>query len=71
MKRGENNSFFSKTFDHRNLSTRRIMHLFMQDDQIGPKIVGIAPADVARLAPPTITKIVINNLVCQLGLHLL
>jgi hypothetical protein len=26
---------------------------------------------VARLAPPTITKIVINNLVCQLGLHLL
>jgi hypothetical protein len=28
----------------------------MQDDQIGPKIVGLAPADTARLPPSTITK---------------
>jgi hypothetical protein len=42
----------------------------MQDDQIGPKIVGLAPADVARLPTSKITKkIVGSNLVCQLGLH--
>jgi hypothetical protein len=48
------------------------MHLCMQDDQIGPKIVGFATANMARL-PPSITKkkIIVNNLVCQLGLHLL
>jgi hypothetical protein len=45
------------------------MHLRMQDDQIGPKIVGLAPADMARLLSSIITKkIVVNNLVCQLGL---
>jgi hypothetical protein len=49
------------------------MHLCMQDDQIGPKIEGLAPADMARLPPSTIpTKMFcfleVNNLVCQLGL---
>jgi hypothetical protein len=37
----------------------------MQDDQIGPKIVGLASADMARLPPSIIpTKIffVVNNL---------
>jgi hypothetical protein len=34
---------------HRNLRTRRRMHLCMQDDQICPKILGFAPADLARL----------------------
>jgi hypothetical protein len=37
----------------------------MQDNQIGPKIVGLAPADEARLPPSIIaTKIflVVNNL---------
>jgi hypothetical protein len=45
----------------------------MQDDQIGPKIAGFAPADMARQPPPIITNIflVVNNLVCQLGLQLL
>jgi hypothetical protein len=38
---------------HRNLRTKRKMHLCMQDDQIGPKIVGIAPADMARYFLPT------------------
>jgi hypothetical protein len=28
----------------------------MQDDQIGPKIVGTAPADMAILPPSIITK---------------
>jgi hypothetical protein len=28
----------------------------MQDDQIGPKIVGLAPADMARLPSSIITK---------------
>jgi hypothetical protein len=44
--------------DHRNLRTGRRMHFCMQDDQSGPKIVGLAPADMARL-PPSIfpTKI--------------
>jgi hypothetical protein len=43
----------------------------MQDDPIGRKIVGLAPADMARLPPSIIpTKIfsVVNNLVFQLGL---
>jgi hypothetical protein len=45
------------------------VHLCMQDDRIGPKIAGLAPADSARLLPSIITKkIVVNNLVCQLGL---
>jgi hypothetical protein len=34
----------------------RRMHLCMQDDQIGEKIVGLAPADMARLPPSIITK---------------
>jgi hypothetical protein len=47
------------------------MHMYVQGDQIGPKIVGLVPADMARLPPSIITKIyilVVNNLVCQ---HLL
>jgi hypothetical protein len=58
---------------HRNLRTRRRMHLiYMQDDQIGPKIAWLAPADMGRLPPSIITKkIFSNNIVCQLGLHLL
>jgi hypothetical protein len=32
-----------------NIRTRRRMHLCMQDHQIGPKIVGFAKADMARL----------------------
>jgi hypothetical protein len=56
---------------HRNLRTRRRMHLCMQDDQISPKIVGSAPADMLIQPPSIITKIflVANSLVCQLGLH--
>jgi hypothetical protein len=53
---------------NRNLRTRRIMHLCMQDDQIGPKIIGLAPADMARLPPsisPTNMFLVVYNLVCQ------
>jgi hypothetical protein len=60
--------------DHRNLRTRRRRHyVCMQDDQIGPKIVGLAPADMAKLPPSIIPTqfFVVNNLVCQLGLHLL
>jgi hypothetical protein len=38
------------------LRTRRRLHICMQDDQIGPKIVGLAPADRARLPPSIITK---------------
>jgi hypothetical protein len=40
----------------------------MQDDQIGPKIIGLAPADMARLPPsisPTNMFLVVYNLVCQ------
>jgi hypothetical protein len=53
--------------------TRRIMNLCMQDDQIGPNIVGLSPADMTRLPLSIITKIllVVDNQVCQLGLHLL
>jgi hypothetical protein len=37
-----------------------------------PKNVRLAPADMARLPPSIITKkLVVNKLVCQLGLHLL
>jgi hypothetical protein len=46
----------------------------MQDDQIGPKITGLDPADMARLHPsilPTKIFLVVNNLVRQLGLRLL
>jgi hypothetical protein len=32
------------------------MHLRMQDDQIGPEIVGLAPDDMAKLSPFIITK---------------
>jgi hypothetical protein len=34
---------------HRNLRTRRRMHLCMQDNQIGQKFMWLAPADMARL----------------------
>jgi hypothetical protein len=46
------------------------MRLCMQDEHIGPKTLLIAPANMAILTPPIITKIVVNNLVFQLGLHL-
>jgi hypothetical protein len=42
--------------------------------QICPKIVGLAPAGMARLPPsiiPTKIFLVVNILVCKLGLHLL
>jgi hypothetical protein len=44
----------------------------MQDDQLGPKIMVIAPAHMARLPLPELQKeifLVVNNIVCQLGLH--
>jgi hypothetical protein len=41
----------------------------MQEDQIGPKIVRFAPADIAKT--PTKIFLVANNLVCQLALRLL
>jgi hypothetical protein len=50
--------------DHRYLRTRRRMHLRMQDNQMGPKFVRLAPADMARLPPSIITKyifLVVNN----------
>jgi hypothetical protein len=53
-------------WNHRNLRTRRIMHLCMQDDQIG-----LAPADMARLPLLINRKKFLVNLVRQLGLHLL
>jgi hypothetical protein len=34
---------------HRNLRTKRRMHLCIQDDQIGRKFMGLAPADMASL----------------------
>jgi hypothetical protein len=46
----------------------------MQDDQIGQKIMGLAPDDMARLPPaiiPTKIFLVVNNLLRQLGIHLL
>jgi hypothetical protein len=45
---------------HRNLRTRRKMHLCMQDNQIGPKIMGLAPADVA-IPHPSIMPIVVHK----------
>jgi hypothetical protein len=52
---------------HGNLRTGRRRHLCMQDDQIGPKIVGLAAAEIAILSPSIIKKdIVVNNLVSQL-----
>jgi hypothetical protein len=57
---------------HRNLRTRKRMHLCMQDDQIGRKFMELAPAEMAR-PPHSITAkkfLVVNNLVHQLGLHL-
>jgi hypothetical protein len=42
---------------HRNLRTGRRMHVYMQDDQIGPITVGVAPADMARLPTSIITNI--------------
>jgi hypothetical protein len=68
------NSEGSRRQDHRNIRIRRRMHLCMQDDQIVQKIVGLVPADMARLPPsiiPTKIFLVRNNLVRQLGLHLL
>jgi hypothetical protein len=52
------------------------MHLCMQDDKIGPKIVALAPADMAKLHTPfhNYKKMwgffVVNKLACQLWLHL-
>jgi hypothetical protein len=51
------------------------MHLCMQDDQIDQKLMGLAPADMAKLLQ-FIGKynkmfLVVNDLVHQLGLHLL
>jgi hypothetical protein len=59
---------------HRKVRTGKRMHFCMQDNQNDPKIVVLAPADMARLPPSIITNIyflVVNNLVCQRGLHLL
>jgi hypothetical protein len=53
--------------------TRRRMHLCMQDDQISKKIIELTPADMDRLPHLENTPkkfSVVNNLVCQLGLHL-
>jgi hypothetical protein len=41
-------SFFLR-LRHRNLRTRRRMHFCMPDNPIGPKYMGWAPADMARL----------------------
>jgi hypothetical protein len=41
--------------EHRNLGTRRRMHLCMQDDLIGPNFMGLDPADMAILPPSLIT----------------
>jgi hypothetical protein len=46
----------------------------MQDDQIGQKLIGLVPADMAR--PPHLIKrkkkfFVVKDLVRQLGLYLL
>jgi hypothetical protein len=49
---------------HRNLRTRWKMHLCMQDDQIGRNIMGLTPADMARL-PHLVNKkwfLVVTNL---------
>jgi hypothetical protein len=64
-------NLFSSCCNHRNLRTRRRMHLCMQDYKIAWKFTGLAPADTARLPHFLITKIVlvVNDLVCQLGLH--
>jgi hypothetical protein len=40
----------------------------MLDDQFGPKIVILAPADVARLPPSIIKKLIVHSLVYQLGI---
>jgi hypothetical protein len=42
----------------------------MHDNPIGPKNMGLTLSDTARLSPSIITKIEVNNLVFQLGLHL-
>jgi hypothetical protein len=50
------------------------MHLRMQDDQISQKFIGLTPADMDRLPHLINTEkkfLVVNNLVHQLGLHLL
>jgi hypothetical protein len=47
---------------HRNLRPRRRIPLCMQDDQIGRKIIRLAPADMARLPPSIIpTKIFFSS----------
>jgi hypothetical protein len=45
----------------------------MQDNQIGQKFMGLAPADMDRLLHLINTKmfVEIKNLICQLGLRLL
>jgi hypothetical protein len=48
-------------FKHRNLRTRRIMHLCIQDDQIVQKFLGLASADMARLPHLINTKIVFSS----------
>jgi hypothetical protein len=61
---------FAQCRAHRNLITRRRMHLCMQDDQSGGNFMGLAPADT----PFNKHKkqfLVVNDLVLQLGLHLL
>jgi hypothetical protein len=44
--------------EHRNLKTRRKIHWCIQDDQIGRKFMGLAPADMARLPHLINTKMV-------------
>jgi hypothetical protein len=41
------------------------MHFCLQDNQIDPKVMGLAPADMDRLLPSKITKkhiLVVNSL---------
>jgi hypothetical protein len=45
------------------------MHLFMQDDQIGRKFMGLSPSDQFNEYKKMF--LVVNDLVRQLGLHLL
>jgi hypothetical protein len=49
------------------------MHLYTQDYKIVRNFMGLAPADMASLPHLINTKnvLVVNNLVRQLGLHLL
>jgi hypothetical protein len=55
------------------VETRRTMHLCVKGDLIEQKFMGLAPADMDRLPHLINTKkfLVVNDLVCQLGLQLL